>query len=168
MAEQGIVQIQGLAELHAELDKLSDRLAKNSLVGGVRAAARAIQIEARKKAPAYAFQAKMQINRGHRGAGKGKKPEYITIPPGYLRKSISVWRVRDRDTKYAVAFKTGVRPPNKGKFPYYGIFLEREKGTSKMKAQPFLRPAFDSTKEAAIEAMKTYLAGRIQKELDKP
>lgn len=167
MAE-GAVTIHGLKELEIKLRDFADKMAKNFLVGGMRAAAREVQKESRRLVPVSGGPVKIQINRGHRGRNdKTKRGEYVTVPAGYLRKSINIWRKRDRDTKYAVAFSMGIRPARKGTQPYYGIFFEREKGTSKMKAQPFMRPAFDTQKEAAVEAAKTYLAGRIEKELNK-
>jgi len=42
-----------------------------------------------------------------------------------------------------------------GKEAWYGQLLE--KGTSKMPAKPFLRPAFDAKKDAAIEAVRNIL-----------
>lgn len=155
MVESGIVKIQGLAELALRLDQLPDKLAKNVLVGAVRAAGRVMQKEARKLAPIAAVP----------HALRQKKGEKITVQPGWLRKNISLWRVRDRKTAHSVEFKMGLRAPNKGPLAYYGLFVER--GTRKAKAQPYMRPAFDTQKEAAIDAMKKYLSGRIDKELNK-
>ena len=48
---------------------------------------------------------------------------------------------------------------------YYGAFVEF--GTSKMAARPFMRPAFETRRDYAIEAMRAYLAERIPRELEK-
>jgi hypothetical protein len=50
------------------------------------------------------------------------------------------------------------------KDPWYAIFFESEK--SKL-YRPFLAPAFDSTINVQITAMKDYLLKRIKKEFEK-
>ena len=44
---------------------------------------------------------------------------------------------------------------------YYWRFLEF--GTSKLSAKPFLRPAFEAKKDAAVDAIKAKLAEAIEK-----
>jgi HK97 gp10 family phage protein len=83
--------------------------------------------------------------------------------PGTVRNAIRIWR--KRSTKYAVTYYVGVRAlgrkairtfkqktgrsstenPND---PYYWRYLEM--GTSKMRARPFLRPAFESKKLESV------------------
>jgi HK97 gp10 family phage protein len=48
---------------------------------------------------------------------------------------------------------------------WYAHFVEF--GTSKMAARPFMRPAFESRKAGAVEAIKSYLLSRIPKEVEK-
>lgn len=84
--------------------------------------------------------------------------------PGTLRKNIVIWR--KRVTNYAVTYYVGVRKLSakavsewKKRFgktgaknwndPYYWLFVEL--GTSKMAAQPFLRPAFESQKMRSVQ-----------------
>jgi HK97 gp10 family phage protein len=89
--------------------------------------------------------------------------------PGTLRNAISIWR--KRKTPHAVTYYVGVRRLSGKKVtafkrstgraasenpddPYYWIF--QELGTSKMRAQPFLRPAFESKKlESVRVALET-------------
>lgn len=83
--------------------------------------------------------------------------------PGTLRKHIAIWR--KRDTPYAATYYVGVRGISKkaasafkkrfGKTgaqnvddPFFWRFVEF--GTSKMRAQPFLRPAFEAKKLEAV------------------
>ena len=82
------------------------------------------------------------------------------VRSGVLKRSISVDTVRGSATA-GVKFKK-VPAKKKGKkgkhktMPYYWYFLEH--GTSKMPAQPFVRPAFDtSVKQAEEAAFNQYL-----------
>lgn len=89
--------------------------------------------------------------------------------PGTIMRNIKIWR--HKRTPFAVTYFVGVRKlsgasvakfkkANKGKSggqnpndPYYWRYLEF--GTSKMRAQPFLRPAFEAKKvEAVARAFK--------------
>lgn len=77
-----------------------------------------------------------------------------------LKRSISVDTVRGSATagvkfKKVLAKKKGKKGKHKST-PYYWYFLEH--GTSKMPAQPFVRPAFDaSIKQAEEAAFNQYL-----------
>jgi HK97 gp10 family phage protein len=89
--------------------------------------------------------------------------------PGTLRNAISIWR--KRKTPHAVTYYVGVRRLSGKKVsafkrstgreasenpddPFYFHMVER--GTSKMRAQPFLRPAFESKKlESVRVALET-------------
>lgn len=155
MADGGFVTINGLKELEQTLTAIPDKLAKNVLVGAMRAGARTVQKDARSKVPVASQPHTLRLRKGQK----------ITIQPGWLKKNISIWRLRDRQTKYAVQFRMGIRAPKKGPLAYYGYFIER--GTSKMQARPFMRPAFDQQYEAAVDAVKIYLSERIEKELNK-
>lgn len=79
---------------------------------------------------------------------KGKKQ---TFQPGNLRASIyqayADGESTDRKAVYRVAW-------NKKK-AFYGRFVEH--GTSKMAAQPFLRPGYDAARSKAIEAARQKL-----------
>jgi HK97 gp10 family phage protein len=72
-------------------------------------------------------------------------------------------RVKPLKGKKVAAFKksTGFRSDQNPDDPFYWWFLEF--GTSKMAARPFLRPAFESTKDAQLTAMRK----RIQAFLDR-
>ena len=82
------------------------------------------------------------------------------VRSGVLKRSISVDTVRGSATA-GVKFKKVLvkKKGKKGKhktMPYYWYFLEH--GTSKMPAQPFVRPAFDaSVKQAEEAAFNQYL-----------
>ena len=82
------------------------------------------------------------------------------VRSGLLKRSISVDTVRGSATagvkfKKVLAKKKGKKGRHKS-MPYYWYFLER--GTAKMPAQPFVRPAFDaSVKQAEEAAFNQYL-----------
>ena len=81
---------------------------------------------------------------------------------GALIKSIGVVKIRMRD-KNIILFT--IAPRLKKKHGYLAHF--HEFGTSKMAAQPFMRPAFENKGEEAINALKEYMKKRIDKEISK-
>ena len=151
----GTIKIEGLAELEKALMDFPDKIAKNILIGGVRTGANIIRTDARGRSIASE---KAIIRKFH-----GQK---ITVPPGFMTKKIASWKVRK--SQYAVTFNVGIagyKDRFTKFFPFYWRFLEF--GTSKMAKRPFLRPAFESKKTAAVEAMRDYMDKRIDKEAAK-
>jgi HK97 gp10 family phage protein len=145
----GTVSITGLAELERRLLDFPDKIARNILGGAIRAGAVVIQKEARQLAPASA--------EAHWVGKKGTKNR-VLIQPGELKRK---------------AIKVRLAPRKKRTVPIeYWVYVARrnwywrfpEFGTSKRSAQPFMRPAFESRKEAAVERIREYLAARIEKE----
>jgi HK97 gp10 family phage protein len=150
--KQGNISIIGLSELEKVLTEFPDRLAKNILIGGVRAGANVFRSEARQRATV----AEKEIIRKFHG-------QKITVQPGFMQKKIASWRAQR--TEYAVTFNIGIagwKDRFTKFFPFYWRFLEF--GTSKMAAKPFLRPAFEGKKTQAVEAMRDYMDARIDKE----
>jgi HK97 gp10 family phage protein len=99
---------------------------------------------------------------------------------GTLLRAISIWR--KRVTRYAVTYYVGVRGLSRQKIakfkresensssdnpndPFYWRFLEF--GTSKMRARPFLRPAFEAKKtesvRVALEEGREFVKRIVQK-----
>jgi HK97 gp10 family phage protein len=78
------------------------------------------------------------------------------VQPGNLAKGIATKRLKRGAGKaeYEVRWKA----KRKGD-PFYGLF--QEFGTSKQPAQPFMRPAFEATKDQALAAMQARLKRRI-------
>lgn len=77
-----------------------------------------------------------------------------------LEKSIIVKKRRSRSKNY-VWFTVGI---NAKKYNvYYGHMVEF--GTSTMKEEPFMRPAFEQNKQKAISMMTTKIRSRIDKEI---
>jgi HK97 gp10 family phage protein len=149
-----VTKIEGLAELKRALMQLPERIQSQGLAQAVYAGAAVIRDEARVRAPVYTG----PIEQGH--------PQ-----PGTLRKSIILKAIRERSSRTTkVAFvlvrhgkkyeKVGKRGRNLDAF--YWRFVEY--GTKKMAARPFMRPAFEAKKMAAVEAIRDRLAARIFEE----
>jgi len=162
----GTIQITGLADLEKRLRGLSDKLAKNVLRGAVRAGAAVIQKEAKARVPVAA---KAHLLKSYRSKlfKNYKAKKYGTwIRPGNLKRNIKV-RPNKEISRGKITYYVYVSDFDKT--TYYWKFLEF--GTSKMKAanggSGFMRPAFDTQKEAATTAIRDYMAKRIDKELGK-
>jgi HK97 gp10 family phage protein len=146
----GTISITGLSDLEKRLRELPDRLAKNVMRGAVRAGAVVIQKEARQKCIA---------GKDAHYLGKGSKK--VLIQPGELKKKgIKVRSAPRKFSDFVITYWVYV-----SKKYWHWKFLEF--GTVKMSAKPFLRPAFDTQKEKATEAIRDYMAARIEKELAK-
>lgn len=151
------VQIKGLAELNRALSQLPDRLARNVLRGSVAAGAAVIRREARERAPRAV---------GPMPAGQP--------PPGTLKRAIYSAQARRLSGLLQQVYHVGVvsgkrakigkAKSGKSKDAYYWRFVEF--GTVKMAAQPFLRPAFEAKKLEAVEAIRRYMAERIEREVN--
>jgi len=138
MADGVKMEVQGLKELERKLLEMSPKLAKNALRAAVAAGARVVAAEARKNVP---------------------------VDSGTLRRSIYTKQIREEsgDTQqtFYVGARQGKKEQAKKRDGWYFPFVEF--GTEKMAARPFMRPAFESTKDAAVQAVKTKLAERIDK-----
>jgi len=86
---------------------------------------------------------------------------YVPVDSGNLKKSIGIVKRKSRD-KTKIRFS--VTPRRKGKYDgFYAHIVEF--GTSKMAAQPFMRPAYESQDNESIDEVKKYMAKRIDKEI---
>jgi HK97 gp10 family phage protein len=147
--------IKGLSELSAALKELPLRIARNALRQSVARGAVVIRDEAKAKAP---------VSSGPSAPGD-------TLP-GTLKRSIVIKHDRERSTPtsqtYVVAVRHGKQYRNQGKKgnrsqdAYYWRWVEF--GTVKMSARPFMRPAFETQKEAAVQEIARVLAERIAQE----
>lgn len=144
------MNLTGFKELAKALKELGPRVAKNGLRAATSAGAAVIRNEARSRAP---------------------------VDTGEMKKDIQMKRERDqRDgglfaASYSVFVRSGKKSRLSGKArdvqkdSFYWKFVEF--GTSKMAAQPFLRPSFESRKEDAVDAIGKKLDERIQVEAAK-
>jgi len=108
-----------------------------------------------------------------KGARRIRKKAQVLAPKdtGEMEKDIQVKRDRtegDHIASFSVYVRVGKRSRLAGrtrdvdKDSFYWIF--QEMGTAKAPAQPFMRPAFESEKEAAVDDIAAELDRRIQKE----
>jgi len=153
MARVETVRIEGLAQLDRALRELPERIANRGLRASVYAGAKVIRDEARVQAPKAA-----------QSLGS-KQP-----PPGTLKRSVIMKHIQElsgggRQTFY-VLVRHGKKFRNQGKRgnlsqdAWYWRFVEF--GTRKMAARPFLRPALESRRHEAVDAIKQRLTQRIE------
>jgi len=151
------IDIKGVAAIAQALQELPKRVAKNALRAAVYAGAAVIRDEAKQQAPEYHG----KVRDGH-------------PPPGTLKRAIAVKRVQADCTPTREVAQVYVRQAKNGSVgqknvkaygrtdAYYWRWVEF--GTSKMAAHPFMRPAFEAKKQAALEAIVTKLVERIEQE----
>jgi HK97 gp10 family phage protein len=156
MARAETVRIEGLAELNRALRELPQRIANRGLRTAVYAGAKVIRDEARHRAPKAA-----------QSLGT-KQPSAGTLKRSVIMKHIRELSGGGRQTFY-VLVRQGKKYRNQGKRgnlsqdAWYWRFVEF--GTRKMAARPFLRPALESRRREAVEAIKGRLAQRIEIEV---
>jgi len=153
------INVLGLKELKSTLERLPARLGEKVVRAALRAGAQVIRKDAQARAPIL------------------KKPQW-NRKAGTVRKAITVKRSK-RD-KYGVyltiaglsakkikEFTGGTkrRGANNPDDPWYWVFLEF--GTANMPAKPFLRPAFEAQKFAALRRFEEFAKRRVVKEAEK-
>jgi len=134
-AIQGTIEIQGLDELEAQLKWLPLHVRRKVARDALKAGAQVIKTQAEINAP---------------------------FKTGALMQSIEVQRGRSR-RRGTVNFVVGV---SKGWFKgdqFYAAF--HEFGTSHQPARPFLRPAFDTTRDRALSLIIDVLKRGIDKKM---
>lgn len=128
-------QVQGFAEFERLLKALPKRLAERELVNGVRAGARVIVKEAKARAP------------------RGGVPSEMSQKFGPLHAKIRARRVKKSKLSVEFAIDAGSA--------FYGAFLEF--GTKNIAPRPWLTPAFDVSKDAAVRKLGERLGRGISK-----
>lgn len=153
------LQVAGLREMQRTLKALPGQLGKRVVMGGLRAAGKIIKEDAQERAPV------LQVATPARN-------------PGTVRDSIVV-KTSKQDTygvyigirklrgKHIAQFKrdtgrAGSQNPND---PYY--WWQLEFGNAKMRARPFLRPAFHAKAGAATRRFQAYVLRRLEREARK-
>lgn len=135
-------EIKGLRELGRKLDELSKKASGQILRKSVRYAAKPAVDAAKQSIP--------------QGADAHKTYKGRLVAPGFARRSIRAVTKVSRDGRSASVL-LGVR-----REAFYAInFVEL--GTSKQPAQPWLRPALESTKDQQVSR----LAEKLKMEIDK-
>lgn len=121
----------GIKELLRKFDQLKTAGKEKVLRASVRGAANVVAKEAKQRIPVGSI--------AHRTYRKN------LVSPGFARRSIKVQTYVNRRTG-AVGAVVGVRAQ-----AFYAVqFVELERGKSKQRGRPWLRPAFDATTEKQI------------------
>jgi HK97 gp10 family phage protein len=148
------VRIEGLEQLRIALEQLPIELQKSPLNSAVRIGAKLVQQRA------------IQNAEKHRDTGTLEKNIVIMNTrrpvPGQAQYAVGIRKVKKQymnTAKNRRMHKVGKKYEVYGE-AFYWRFLEF--GTSKYSKQPFLVPAFESSKVAAIEIIKTRLAKGIE------
>ncbi|KVU27558.1 HK97-gp10 family putative phage morphogenesis protein [Burkholderia ubonensis] len=129
------VQVLGLADLRADFEKLAKAQSTKALRRATVAGAKVIRDAARARAPKRS---------------------------GKLRRNIVSAALRQKDAPGLATAGVRVRSKGKGDSPtnaFYWRFVEL--GTQHMKAEPFMRPAFDASLAQAEGAIRTEIARAI-------
>lgn len=129
-------KLTGLRELTQRLNGLPDKLRRRRLRGMVEAGAEVIRAEAERHAPIYT----------------GGNPK---VKPGQLKGAIYAARVPSECTSVLEVWQVNVKRRGSGGAPQAAWV---EYGTVTMAPQPYMRPAWDAKKAAALAAMGSYLA----------
>lgn len=144
-----VIQVQGFAELEATLRSLSEEVAYKSLKKGSMAGAEVFRKEASARAPVGPDHT---IKHGKK-AGSMAKHLFQSIFKKIVRDKKSIF---DGFTTGSVWVKIGWR-----KKAFWGMF--NEFGTSKMAANPFMRPAFDTKRREALDKFIEQVKAGIRK-----
>jgi len=142
--------VRGLNDVLKVLKNFPIQVRKNALKGMVRAGAKVIEDEAKRLVPVRSGNLKESISTIARRSKDKNSVMYAVTP---LRNKTKTKRGKLADgTKWSITGQTADG--------FYSHMIEF--GTSKMKAQPFLRPA-ESKNDEAFSKGKEYLADRVEK-----
>jgi HK97 gp10 family phage protein len=145
------VKLSGFSELEAEMKGLKDRATSRRVaVRSLTQAGETIAARARQLAP---DDPKNGVGNYLPNAIKVGRAAGVDQSAGNSGQTVTVFIGIDPTVKPKVGAANGVAA--------YSIFAEL--GTTKRKAHPFMRPAFDEMKDEAVEAIGTILAEEIAK-----
>lgn len=134
--------LEGVRELTGKLTELGAKLAGKELRGTAKAALEIAEHKARATMP------------------QGTQPHYTyrgrLVSPGYALSTLHIETVLNKKRGAAVAI-LGV-----GREAFYAVQFQ-ELGTRFQQAQPWLRPAFETSQEPMLEKIATDLRQRVEK-----
>lgn len=145
------VKLIGIEQVMKAARELEDNLKKKVIATAARKASVPLIASAKSKVSVS--------NRPHHRYSEGKI--VATYYPGNLKKSIAFFKSKKstpNDLIFMVAPRTGGGRKNDG---WYGRFLEY--GTKNMAAQPFMGPAFESTKSTMDSIMSNEILTAVDK-----
>lgn len=163
------LKIEGLAELRKALLELPKELHKGPLRAAVSAGAGVVQKKARELAPSGEGTLKRAIyrTRSREGSSAVQEMAIVGIRYGkrYRRRGLDAWywRFIEFGTKrHAIRTRAGVLADADR-----NLVFGRTVQHPGVKMQPFLRPAFEQTKDAQVETLRARLAKAIERVADK-
>ena len=146
------IEAPGLKELAEELKRFPEEISAKMLRGAFGEAAKPVVAAAQRNAPVDS--GRLQLKIGKQTALKG---DQLFVRVGVLlqtKKQIA----RKLERKKLGTAAAGIVLTHD---PYYDFMVEY--GTKHQAPQPFLRPAFDSTKEEFIAVLKSQITSRIDR-----
>jgi HK97 gp10 family phage protein len=142
--------VKGLSELAKLLDKLPAKIQRNVLLGAVDKAAESLVAPMQAAAPVWTGHLEESIT--HRKAGSSGK---------VFGRNRSGRATRSQNSDGVVSAGIVFKTPGK----FYWHLLEF--GTVRMAARPFVRPTFAANQGRILQAMKTYIGKRLEREARK-
>jgi HK97 gp10 family phage protein len=151
------IEVTGLAGLQALLDELPARIESNVVRGGLRSAAKVVEMEAKRLCPV-----------GKTGDLRDSIRVTLRSKHGHISATVKAGNAK-AFYAHMVEFGTArhwIKPKNRKSLFVAGLLREAVDHPG-AKKEPFMRPAIDGKADEAIDAMAAYLRDRIPKEIDK-
>ncbi len=181
------MRIEGLGDLLRELQEVPQEISKRVLKGMVAKGASVIRREAVRRAPMYTG---ADADLASVAGGRGRAIQAGHPPPGTLKRAIYQARLSDKCSEtlevWCVDVRRGKRAQSFGKAgenldAYYALWVEfghytrvphamtatakaagRALGEARwVPAQPYMRPAFETKKDEALNVMRQYLIDNL-------
>jgi HK97 gp10 family phage protein len=150
MAESITIRVDGLRALGERMKTMKADMAVKAARAATAAGAGVIKAGAKRRAPVADEPYTVRAGKGDKG---------VEVQPRNLPKNIITKRIKSELTSEHIVTVRGKRKDGYAK----RIGILQEFGAAHAAAQPFMRPAFDEDKQAAIQAMRDRLEKRIKK-----
>ncbi len=147
------IHIKGLEGLQALLDTLPARIEKNIVRGGLRAAARVVEAEAKRLCPVGKTGALRDSVHVSMHSHRGRVQALIEAGGGKVYYAAMV--------EYGTA-RHWIKPKNRKSLFVAGLLREAVDHPG-AKKQPFMRSAIDTRAQDAIETLSAYIGQRLDK-----
>lgn len=141
------IRVEGLADLKRRVQQLTEKTRKKVLGSAVAAGALVVVKEAKKTNAFQDQSGDLRAAIKHRRAWRLSRQDYEVRQVGVFKNKTGRYANSARNRRLGRAGKAYMEDPPE----FYWRFLEF--GTVKMQPRPFLRPAFESSKQRAVEAL---------------
>lgn len=169
------IQLKGFAELAAKLREMPDNINRNALRSAVGAGAAAVRDETKFRAPVETGTLKraIYIKQIREKSSLTQQTFYVGARQGQGERKVGK-KGLNRDAYYARWVEGGHKIVARFKKKYEsfklrgrgrltGLVLRRAQSTGRVRPHRFLAPAFESKRQAAIDAMAAKLRERIER-----